>query len=196
MPTTEIDLNAMAGLLRAAHAGRSGAPDRLIRVCRPVVECNARRCAWRNTDPDDIVQEVWVRLIQNVDRIREPRALLGWLHVVTRRLAIEIGGRNARMIPTELGDEMPAPACTEEQAIVLHERRQVTSGVLDALDRLNDTDRRLLLLLNQDQPANYLEISRRVRRPIGSLGPTRRRLLDRLGKDPAVRRLQVDRAAV
>ena len=196
MHTREIDTTTVAVLLRAAHADRIGALDKLIRLCRPLVERNARRHAWGNTDPDDIVQEVWVRLIQNVDRIREPRALLGWLNVVSRRLALEVGHRNARMVPTELGDDVASANSTEDQAIVLHERRQISVGVRDALEKLDDADRRLLLLLHEDGPARYGDVSRRVSRPIGSLGPTRRRLLDRLGRDPAVRRLQAVPAAV
>ena len=191
MHTNEVEPTAIAALLKAAQAGRSGALDELISSCRPYVETKARRYAWTNTDPDDIVQEVWIQLIDYLPRIREPLALLGWLNVVTRRLAAHLGHRNGRAIPTEIGDEVASASCTEEQALANDEQRQVTSAIREALGHLDDTDRSLLLLLHPESGSpGYGEISRRVHRPVGSLGPTRRRLLDRLGQDPAVRHVR------
>lgn len=191
MHTTEIEPAAIAALLRAASAGQRGALDELIRQLRPYVEHNAQKYAWANTDPDDIVQEVWIQLIEHLDRIREPLALLGWLKVVTRRLAAHLGHRDGRAIPTELGDVAASASSTEEQALANDEQRQVTSAIHAALENLDDADRSLLQLLHPDSGTpGYADISRRVHRPIGSLGPTRRRILDRLGHDPAVRHVR------
>jgi RNA polymerase sigma factor (sigma-70 family) len=180
----------LAALLRSAHAGRPGAWDELARACRPLVERQARKHAWSNSDAEDIAQEVWLRLMRHGDRIRDPNTLVGWLAVVSRRLAAEVGHRNARSVPTEFADEEVGVTSTEDDALVRHDRRMVCHGVRRALSRLNETDRELVLLLHEDGAPNYRAISRRVSRPVGSLGPTRRRLLDRLGRDPAVRQLQ------
>jgi RNA polymerase sigma factor (sigma-70 family) len=188
MNATEIDTATLAALLRSASAGRDGALDELIRLCGPYVETKARKYAWSNTDPDDIVQEVWIQLIEHVDRIREPLALLGWLNVVTRRLAGHLGQRGGRQIPTDFDDAVASASCTEDQAIANHERRQVTAAIREAVGNLDDGDRSLLQLLHPKSGTPcYADISRRVHRPVGSLGPTRRRILDRLGQDPAVR---------
>jgi RNA polymerase sigma factor (sigma-70 family) len=190
MPLDEIDTAELADLLASAHAGCAAAWDELVRVCRPLVERHARKHAWGNTDAEDIAQEVWIRLMQNAGRIRDPQALVGWLAVVTRRLAAEVGHRNARSIPTELDDDRDSTSSTEEQALRLHNRRHVSTSVRTALQRLSATDRELVLMLHEDGEPKYGEISRRVSRPVGSLGPTRRRLLDRLARDPAVRQLE------
>jgi len=191
MNATHVDPVAIAEQLTAAASGRTGALDELIRLCAPFVECNARKYAWSNTDPDDIVQEVWIQLIEHIDRIREPEALLGWLQVVTRRLAGHMGRRFDRVRPTEI-DEFASTSSTEEQALAHQESEQVTVAIQAALARLSDADRGLLMLLNSDaEPRHYCEISRIVQRPVGSLGPTRRRLLNRLSHDPAVRHLQI-----
>lgn len=71
-----------------------------------------------------------------------------------------------------------------------YERREVTDGVRAALGRLDTEDRRVLLLLTGDSTHSYRDVSVQVRRPVGSLGPTRQRLLRRLRVDPAVRRLR------
>jgi RNA polymerase sigma factor (sigma-70 family) len=192
MFTTEIDPATLAEKFHAASAGRSGALDELIRLCRPYVENRAHKYAWSNTDPDDIVQEVWIQLINHIHRIREPLALLGWLNVVTRRLAAHLGRRGGRMIPTDFDDSVVSTSCTEEQALENEERLQVATAIQEALGHLDEDDRALLSMLH---PASgtpcYADISRRVHRPVGSLGPTRRRILDRLGKDPAVRHILV-----
>jgi RNA polymerase sigma factor (sigma-70 family) len=184
------DVDELALLLIDARHDRPGAAERLIRTCRPIVERQARRTAWRPGDVDDIVQEVCIRLFEHADDIREPRALLGWLTMVTTRAASQIGRRGARFVPTDVDDSQPSPVSTEEQAMRTHERREVTDCVRAALLRLDAADRRMLLLLESDEALSYREVSREVRRPVGSLGPTRQRLLRRLRVDPAVRRLR------
>ena len=44
----------------------------------------------------------------------------------------------------------------------------------------------LIALLLQDPPVSYAEISARLDIPVGSIGPTRRRYLDKLRRYPAV----------
>jgi RNA polymerase sigma factor (sigma-70 family) len=179
----------LGDLLVAARHGCPGAFDVLIAACRPLVESRARRHAWRPGDVDDIVQEVWTRLVEHAAAIREPRALLAWLAMVTTRVASELGRRDARLIPTDVDDGRAGTASSEDNAMRSFERREVTDGIRAALDRLDAADRRLLLLLDGDDSLSYRQVSEQVRRPIGSLGPTRRRLLRRLRVDPAVRRL-------
>ena len=185
-----VDVEHVATLLVAARGGTPGAFDRLIATCRPVIERQARRSAWRSSDVEDIVQEVYIRLFEHASTIREPRSLLSWLTMVTRRAAAQAGRRGARLVPTALDDERPSPASTEDQAMSTYERREVTDGVRAALGRLDTEDRRVLLLLTGDSTHSYRDVSVQVRRPVGSLGPTRQRLLRRLRVDPAVRRLR------
>jgi len=41
-------------------------------------------------------------------------------------------------------------------------------------------------VLTEDPPVPYAQISARLGIPIGSIGPSRRRCLDRLRRDPAI----------
>ncbi len=110
--------------------------------------------------------------------------------MVTRRAASQVGRRSIKLVPTDLDDNAPSQVSTEDQAMRTHERREITDGVRAALDRLNAEDRRVLLLLEGDDDLSYREVSRQLSRPVGSIGPTRQRLLGRLRVDPAVRRLR------
>jgi DNA-directed RNA polymerase specialized sigma24 family protein len=52
--------------------------------------------------------------------------------------------------------------------------------VVAAFETLSEDCRQLLRLLTADPPLSYEEISELVGRPIGSLGPTRARCIERL----------------
>jgi DNA-directed RNA polymerase specialized sigma24 family protein len=54
------------------------------------------------------------------------------------------------------------------------------------LQALPPGGQRLVLLLMEDPPVPYAEISARLGIPAGSIGPTRRRCLDKLRDHPAI----------
>ncbi len=111
--------------------------------------------------------------------------------MVTCRVAADLGRRGSRLVPAEVDDDWPSPGSAEDHALRSFERREISDGVRAALARLDADDRRLLLLLDGDESLSYRDVSDRVQRPVGSLGPTRQRLLRRLRVDPAVRRLRL-----
>src|SRR5262245_52091460 len=104
-PDHLIDPAHAGALLVAVQRGRQGALDELIRLCRPVVRMHARRFAWQTSDVDDITQEVWLRVVQKAHQIRDPRALLAWLRVVTYRVANQLGHAGRRLVPAPELDE-------------------------------------------------------------------------------------------
>jgi DNA-directed RNA polymerase specialized sigma24 family protein len=58
--------------------------------------------------------------------------------------------------------------------------------LLQAFAELSEQHRTLLLVLVQDPPPSYLEVSARLGIPVGSIGPTRARALQRIREHPAV----------
>ncbi len=178
-----IDPSTAAALLVAVQRGRDGALDDLIRACTPVVRAHAQRWAWRGNDVEDIMQEVWMRVMLKADQIRNPLALLAWLRVVTQRVANELGHNGNRLVPTSTLEDEPAPFLVEEDVVELHHRDDGVRRVREAVASLRQQDQRLLLLLHRDDRPGYADISREVGRPVGSLGPSRRRLLARLRQD-------------
>jgi DNA-directed RNA polymerase specialized sigma24 family protein len=59
----------------------------------------------------------------------------------------------------------------------------------EAFARLPPARQRLLAMLISDPAVPYAEISAKLGIPLGSIGPNRRRYLDRLCRDPAIARL-------
>ena len=178
-------------LFERARLRTPGALPELIRRCEPLVRSAAHRHLGRGVDVDDVVQEVWVSLIRHLDRISSADALGGWLWVVATHAAIRQGKSAARLCPQ--GAEPQAAAGTsavpdDDAATQLGPTGR--QCVRDALDRLKPEDRRLLQLLFATERPNYRLISHAVQRPIGSIGPTRQRLLNRLRDDPAIQALR------
>jgi DNA-directed RNA polymerase specialized sigma24 family protein len=68
---------------------------------RPLVPARAERHV------DDVVQATWLRLLEDIRRLREPAAVAGWLETTTRRNAMRhLYGRNREELSGDprLGD--------------------------------------------------------------------------------------------
>jgi DNA-directed RNA polymerase specialized sigma24 family protein len=60
------------------------------------------------------------------------------------------------------------------------------AALREAFAALSPSDRQLIALLLEDPPVSHAEISTRLGIPVNSIGPTRRRCLDKLRRDPAI----------
>lgn len=173
-----------AALLQRLCEGDRRALDDLIARFDPLVRATARRIC-RVDDLDDVVQEVWLTLLRRCGSIRSPGCLPGWLQQVARNTALANVGR--REMPTWPLDD--GRAIVEQTGLdpfdhlIAESRRR---AVREAVGRLCPDDRHLLALLMTSDRPDYQAVSVLVARPIGSLGPTRGRILRRLSRDPAI----------
>src|SRR6476660_8119953 len=71
-------------LVRAAIDGDRRAWDALVVRYSPLVVQITRRYRLRPSDSDDVFQVVWLRLLQQLGKLREPRALPGWIASTAR----------------------------------------------------------------------------------------------------------------
>jgi RNA polymerase sigma factor (sigma-70 family) len=126
----------------------------------------------------DVVQTVWLALLDNPARIRKAESIRFWLATVARHEAIRVSRSQRR-----LGDDAPLPYLAETSAPLERERVE-TLDQLDALrvalTRISARCRELLHLLYADNVFSYQEIADLLGRPIGSLGPQRARCLEDL----------------
>ena len=72
---------------------------------------------------------------------------------------------------------------TAEQELLAAERH---AALREAFTWLPSSCQQLIAMLIEDPPVQYAEISARLGIPVGSIGPTRRRCLDKLRSHPAV----------
>jgi RNA polymerase sigma factor (sigma-70 family) len=125
--------------------------------------------------------------VDHLGRLRDPDALPGWLVTTTRRECLQALGTARRTDTLGLapgdGDIPDRQAAAVEQELLAAERR---AALCEAFTGLPPHCQRLLALLLQEPPASYAEISARLGISIGSIGPTRRRCLDKLRRHPAI----------
>ena len=181
------DYQAVTDLVTRAKNGEQQAWDALVERYAPLIWSICRRFRLEAADAEDVGQAVWLKLVTHLDDLRDSAALPGWLATTTRReCGRVINAADARraneriLIPDSIPDTETE---TVEQELLVAEQHAV---LRDALARLPLGCRQLLVLLSADPPVPYAEISARLGISIGSIGPNRRRCLDRLGRDPAI----------
>ena len=173
-------------MTRAKH-GDKQVWDVLIIRYAPLVWSICRRYRLGDADAEDIGQSVWLRLVDQLDRIRDPAALPGWLATVTRRECLRL--LRAARGTLAAGYVIDAEAVPDEHARTADEEllaAERNAALREAFGDLPPCGQRLILLLIEDPPVPYAEISARLGIPIGSIGPTRRRGLDKLRRHPAI----------
>jgi RNA polymerase sigma factor (sigma-70 family) len=141
--------------------------------------------AW---DVDDVLQNTWVAYLEHGHTLREPAAVGAWLETTARRLSLRVLQRHVREQLSDTGDANAAGGGAEpEPELLAAERREV---LIRALAALPDRQRELMRLLVLRPELSYEEVGRRLAMPVGSIGPTRARCLERLARDRRLRALR------
>jgi RNA polymerase sigma factor (sigma-70 family) len=163
-------------------------PD-VMKAYGATVKAAARKVLGPCADVEDVVQETWMTFLAHGHKVNDPRCLGSWLYRVATNASFRVGRKRSRY--TLSSDETlfeRLPADTRDAALSLHGTEQ-KAAILRALDDLSEADRQLAELLLDPRDLPYKEISMRCGRPMGSLGPTRERLIRKLRNAPAVQRL-------
>ena len=177
----------VAELVEGARNGDAEAWNDLVRRYLPLVRAVITRVRLTPADAADVNQTVWLRLVEHLDDLREPRALPGWLATTARREALRVIETRRRVTPVDPQDgevERIASPGEVDDLVLAAERAQ---AVRDGRAELPAQRRRLLELLVAEPPLSYDEISRTLGIPIGSIGPTRARALAQLRNTKAMR---------
>ena len=164
-------------LLAKAADGDQAAWSALVDRFSQMVWSIARGFRLDEATAKDVSQTVWLRLVENISRIEDPERLPGWLATTARREALRVQGVRERMIPTDFVYDVADESPSLEAMLVEDEEAR---DVVLAFKTLNEDCQHLLRLLTTDPPLSYEEIAAIIDRPIGSLGPTRSRCLERL----------------
>jgi RNA polymerase sigma factor (sigma-70 family) len=172
-------------LVAAARRGDPEAWAAIVERYRPLVWAICIR-GYRlgRADAEDVTQAVWLRLVDRLGSLRDPDALPGWLAAVTARrcLTLLAARRRAVPYPPDL-DSIPDGRASVDRDLIEAERR---AAAAEAVASLPPEGRRLMGLLAADPPLSYAKIAAELGVPVGSIGPTRRRCLEKLRRHPAV----------
>jgi len=165
-------------LLQRAAEGDSTGWQSLVREFGGLIRAIARGHGLGEADTADVAQATWLKLIEHLDRITEPARVGAWLATTARRECLRLLRESKRQVL--LGLDEPELESTEaplwhdllvaERDLALH----------SSFSRLRTRDQTLLRLLLADARPDYEQISSTLGMPIGSIGPTRARALERL----------------
>ncbi len=165
-------------LIESASEGDQGAWGALVDRFEGLVWSTARAHRLSRADAADVVQTTWLRLIENLDRIQDPERVGAWLATTARRECLRHIRLHGRELPVEDDGifETPSEEPVESRMIV----RERDEALRRAFAKISGRCQTLLRLLSAPEPPSYEEISGALAMPIGAIGPTRSRCLDKL----------------
>jgi RNA polymerase sigma factor (sigma-70 family) len=173
---------AAATLFERWRAGESDALDELVRLLSPMLWQVVRASGLDASTSEDVVQTTWLALVRSGESIDQPRAVAGWLCTAARRESWRVSKQSTRQLPVEedaiarkLPDE-PAP----ESRVVLDDDNARLWG---CLQKLSERCQRLLRIVAAEARPDYTSIATELGMPVGSIGPTRGRCLDKLRRE-------------
>jgi RNA polymerase sigma factor (sigma-70 family) len=175
-------------LVSAAAAGDQSAWNELVERFERLVWATTRTYRLSRSDAADVAQTVWLRLVENLDRIRDPERLGAWLATTARRESLRYIRLHGREQLSDEADVFEAPSEDPLEVALLTEERD--TALWTAFAKLSERCQTLLrLLVSEDEPS-YETIGAALDMPIGAIGPTRMRCLDKLRSyvtvDPAL----------
>jgi RNA polymerase sigma factor (sigma-70 family) len=178
-----LDDPALVALCRAGHGAAWAA---LVHRYQRLVHAIVRRAGLDKESAADVFQTVFLRLLQSLPRIEDPSRLQAWIVTTAKRESLLLRRRGERLVAINGAgdadaqdafehsvDEAPGPEQTVE-----HWQRVMQMRL--ALDRLDSRCRELLHATFACEPVSYDHLAQRMQMPVGSIGPTRARCLDKL----------------
>ena len=128
---------------------------------------------------DDVFQIVFSRLAAHIQKLKNPDRVRAWLVTTARRLTLDAVRRPRPLEASEaVLEHTPDPGTLASDEVEELERQHL---IRQALTRLTERCQRLLhLLYYSGDPPPYETVAEQLAMPVGSVGPTRARCLQKL----------------
>jgi RNA polymerase sigma factor (sigma-70 family) len=181
----------IAELVHAAGEGDQAAWNSIVERFGGLVWATVRAHRLNAADGAEVVQTTWLRLVEHLDRIRDPDRLGGWLATTARNECLRQIRHSAREVPSDMAVYEQGDDPTLEHSLLTAERDR---AFWEAFTKLGERCQALLRVLMAETEPSYQEVSAALGMPIGAIGPTRRRCLERLGQDPRLAAFNVGEA--
>lgn len=174
-------------LVKACREGDESAWEAITRRYQNLLYSIPRRAGLGKDLASDVLQEVFTTLYLKIDSIEKPEHLKSWLFTTARHKTIHLITRETRGRPRSISDDENDPAFDivdksplADEVLIRFERED---QIEKAFDEIDERCRRLLMMLYlESDKIPYSEIAERLDIPLGSIGPTRARCLQKLLK--------------
>ncbi|MCA9103837.1 MAG: sigma-70 family RNA polymerase sigma factor [Pirellulaceae bacterium] len=165
--TFQDDKLIVLALVRRAQAGDREALGELFTRFERHIFLIARARLRNDHEAQELVQDVFVQVMEKLGQLREPEAFAGWLRTIAHRTAINRGTRRAPEVAAE--PETLEATCQDERCPVADAIRREDGVHLRAgLDRLGDLDRETLEAFYV-RGQSLIEMSDEFDAPVGTI---------------------------
>ena len=178
-PTSSALYDAATDAFRRWRAGDDSALVELVRMMSPVLWHVVRATGLDREAAEDVVQNTWLTLVRSAETVRDPQAITRWLCTAARREAWRVSKAATRTRPVEdevIDARLPVQSSPEGKVVEDDEKAHLWR----ALGRLPERCQKLLRIVAWEPRPDYSSVAEGLDMPIGSIGPTRRRCLDKL----------------
>src|SRR4051812_33167999 len=160
MPSPTLDAVSVTALVERARAGDDQAWSELVERYAGLVWSIASAHRLSRADAADVNQVTWLRLVEHLDRLKEPEAVAGWLATTARNECLAVIRRAGRQVPVEPdrvieSDTIDVRASAVDEGLLDSE---ASAAVRVALRTLPEHCQVLLRLLVAEPPLSYDEI--------------------------------------
>jgi RNA polymerase sigma factor (sigma-70 family) len=176
-------------LVAGAAAGDEIAWDALVTRFRPALVRMARAHGLSAHEAEDAVQDTWIRFLRHACRMRDPRAVGGWLATTVRHESLRTRERARREQPTAEDPQAELADATAAEAQDTIDAAARQAAIRRALDALPPRHRTLMRALFAPDAPSYQEIAAALEIPVGSIGPIRGRCLNQLRRNDRLAQL-------
>jgi RNA polymerase sigma factor (sigma-70 family) len=180
------DAPSLTGLVTQAGNGDKPAWDALVDRYAPLIWAICQRHHLSRADALDAGQAVWLQAAGQLATVRDPAALAGWLATTTQRECLRV--LHAARRPQARGQVLDTANIADEQTVMQQELvlAERNAALREAFTHLPPRCQQLIIMLTQDPPVPYAEISARLGIPVENIAPSRVRCLAKLSHDPAI----------
>jgi len=179
-PVGDMSDEDVSGLVKRASNGDQAAWDALVDRYTNLLWSVARGYRLERADAADVIQVAWLRLVEHLPRLRDPERVGAWLATTVRRECLQVIATRKRRggpVEDEILTSLPDDAAPVDARLLADERDR---ALWQAFAGMPDRCQRLLRILMADPPPSYQDVAETLTMPVGSIGPTRARCLERL----------------
>lgn len=164
-----------AELVAAARRRENPAWEELVARYGGMVRGVVASYRLQEADAADATQMTWLRAFERLDSVRDPDRLGGWLATTASRECLALLRRARCETPVEtVAGDLAAASPGPEAAVLVEEAR---GAVRAAVAGLPGRRRQLVQALFFQPERDYASLAGELGIPVGSIGPTRGRVL-------------------
>ncbi len=184
-PVARASTEDLIGRVLRAGDDATAAWDELVRRFSDLVWKVIRGFNLSDADRWDGFQATWLRALEKLHTLRDPERFAGWLaQVATNEVRSTVLRHRTRVTPVDMTNDTRRADASDPSSNLI--KAELVEAVREGFAELGSDCQQLLRLLVADPPLTYREIEAVLARPQGSIGPTRRRCLEKLRRTAAL----------